>query len=138
MSQTDGSTRYRHLFSPLTIRGRTFRNRVLSSGHAPGYPEGGRPKGRYQAYHEEKAKGGVGLSIRAITQAQSAPRRIGIGQVDVPGSVPTEAFSQFGDPVGSGRPIRPACEMLRHGSGSPNRGPFRCGPPQLRVFCADY
>ena len=58
-----GESRYRHLFSPLTIRGRTFRNRVLSTGHAPGYPEGGRPKERYQAYHEEKAKGGVGLSI---------------------------------------------------------------------------
>jgi len=62
-ANADASARYRHLFAPLTIRGRIFRNRVLSSGHAPGYPEGGRPKGRYQAYHEEKAKGGLGLTI---------------------------------------------------------------------------
>ena len=55
--------RYPHLLSPLTIRHRTFRNRTLSTGHAPGYAEGGLPGERYQAYHEEKVKGGLGLTI---------------------------------------------------------------------------
>jgi 2,4-dienoyl-CoA reductase-like NADH-dependent reductase (Old Yellow Enzyme family) len=51
------------LFSPLTIRGRTIRNRLLSTSHAPGYAENGLPGERYQAYHEEKAKGGIGLTM---------------------------------------------------------------------------
>ena len=54
---------YDSLFTPITLRGRTFRNRVFSSAHAPGYAEGGQPGERYQAYHEEKAKGGIGLTI---------------------------------------------------------------------------
>ncbi len=54
---------YDRLLSPLTLRGRTLRNRVLSSAHAPGYAENGQPGERYQAYHEEKARGGVGLTI---------------------------------------------------------------------------
>ena len=54
---------YRHLLSPITIKGRTFRNRVFSASHAPGYAEGGMPGECYQAYHEAKARGGVGLSM---------------------------------------------------------------------------
>ena len=54
---------YESLFAPITFRGRTFRNRVFSSAHAPGYAESGEPRERYQAYHEEKAKGGIGLTI---------------------------------------------------------------------------
>lgn len=56
-------TAYRHLLSPITIKGRTFRNRVFSSSHAPGYAEAGLPGERYQAYHEEKARGGIGLTM---------------------------------------------------------------------------
>ena len=52
---------YRALFEPLTIRGKTFRNRVFSSGHVPGYTPEGYPNERYIAYNREKAKGGIGL-----------------------------------------------------------------------------
>ncbi len=51
------------LLAPLTIKGLTIRNRVLSTAHACGYGEDGHPRERYQLYHEEKAKGGVGLTI---------------------------------------------------------------------------
>jgi 2,4-dienoyl-CoA reductase-like NADH-dependent reductase (Old Yellow Enzyme family) len=51
------------LLEPITIRGTTIRNRTLSTGHAPGYGLGGMPAERYQLYHEEKAKGGIGLTI---------------------------------------------------------------------------
>ncbi len=54
---------YDRLLSPFTLRGRAIRNRVLSSAHAPGYAENGQPGERYQAYHEEKARGGVGMTI---------------------------------------------------------------------------
>ena len=45
------------LLEPLVLRGRTLRNRIVSTAHAPGYAEGGMPLDRYQAYHEEKARG---------------------------------------------------------------------------------
>ncbi len=55
--------RYGALLQPFTIKGVTFKNRVMSTGHAPGYGKDGKPQERYQLYHEEKAKGGIGLSI---------------------------------------------------------------------------
>jgi 2,4-dienoyl-CoA reductase-like NADH-dependent reductase (Old Yellow Enzyme family)/thioredoxin reductase len=50
------------LFQPLTIRNCTIRNRVMSTSHAPSYGKDGMPQQRYQLYHEEKAKGGIGLT----------------------------------------------------------------------------
>jgi dimethylglycine catabolism A len=51
------------LLKPLRIKGLTIRNRVMSTSHAPGYGVDGKPKERYQLYHEEKAKGGIGLTM---------------------------------------------------------------------------
>ncbi|QYX57176.1 NADH:flavin oxidoreductase [Roseovarius sp. SCSIO 43702] len=41
----------------------TLRNRIVSTAHAPSYVEGGHPRERYRLYHEEKAKGGIGLTL---------------------------------------------------------------------------
>jgi mycofactocin system FadH/OYE family oxidoreductase 2 len=54
---------FRHLFTPITIGNVTLRNRIYSSGHIPGFAEHGLPTERYRRYQEEKAKGGVGLTI---------------------------------------------------------------------------
>ena len=51
------------LLTPFSIRGVTFRNRIMSTSHACGLEEDGMPADRYQAYHEEKAKGGIGLTM---------------------------------------------------------------------------
>ena len=51
------------VLEPLTIKKLTLRNRVVSTSHAPGYAENGRPKARYQLYHEEKARGGIGMTM---------------------------------------------------------------------------
>lgn len=51
------------LLKPLTIKNLTIRNRVMSTSHAPGYGKDGKPQERYQLYHEEKAKGGIGLTM---------------------------------------------------------------------------
>ncbi|MBL8590006.1 MAG: NADH:flavin oxidoreductase [Methylobacteriaceae bacterium] len=51
------------LLQPLTIKGVTFRNRVMSTSHACGLESDGMPTERYQRYHEEKAKGGIGLTM---------------------------------------------------------------------------
>ena len=52
------------LLQPLTIKNVTFRNRVMSTSHACGLEEeGGMPAERYQRYHVEKARGGLGLTM---------------------------------------------------------------------------
>ena len=52
------------LLAPLSIRGIKFRNRVMSTSHACGLEDhNAMPGERYQRYHEEKAKGGIGLTM---------------------------------------------------------------------------
>ena len=51
------------LLQPFQLKHLTLRNRIMSTAHAPGYVEDGHPKERYRLYHEEKAKGGIGLTI---------------------------------------------------------------------------
>jgi hypothetical protein len=54
---------YSALLSPFRLRHLALKNRVFSAAHAPGYVEGGVPGLRYQLYHEEKAKGGLALTM---------------------------------------------------------------------------
>lgn len=51
------------LLQPFDVRQVTLRNRVVSTSHEPSYTEDGMPKRRYRLYHEEKAKGGIGLTM---------------------------------------------------------------------------
>jgi N-methyl-L-proline demethylase len=51
------------LLQPFELKNLTLRNRVVSTSHEPSYTEDGMPKRRYRLYHEEKAKGGVGLTM---------------------------------------------------------------------------
>ncbi len=51
------------LLQPLSIRRLTLKNRVMSTAHASGMDDGNMPALRYQRYHEEKAKGGLALTM---------------------------------------------------------------------------
>lgn len=51
------------LLRPLTIGHVQFRNRIMSTSYASGLEVGGMPEEAYQRYHEEKARGGIGLSM---------------------------------------------------------------------------
>src|SRR6266487_5094136 len=51
------------LLTPFSIKHLTLRNRIASTSHEPAYAEQGMPLERYQAYHEEKARGGIGLTM---------------------------------------------------------------------------
>ena len=52
-----------HLFSPLTLRGVTLRNRIVSTAHGTYMASGGLANDRIGAYHEARARGGAGLII---------------------------------------------------------------------------
>ena len=51
------------LLQPLKLKKLVLRNRIMSTSHACGLEKDGFPQEAYQAYHEEKARGGIGLSM---------------------------------------------------------------------------
>ena len=51
------------LFSPLSLRGVTLRNRIVSTAHGTYMASGGLANDRIGAYHEARARGGAGLII---------------------------------------------------------------------------
>ena len=51
------------LLQPLMIRNLKLKNRVMSTSHASGMDDLNMPDLRYQRYHEEKAKGGLALTM---------------------------------------------------------------------------
>jgi 2,4-dienoyl-CoA reductase-like NADH-dependent reductase (Old Yellow Enzyme family)/thioredoxin reductase len=53
------------LLQPYTLKHLTLKNRLMISSHEPAYPEDGMPKERYRAYHAERARGGVALTMTA-------------------------------------------------------------------------
>ncbi|MBP6850990.1 MAG: NADH:flavin oxidoreductase [Rhodoferax sp.] len=53
------------LLQPLQLRHLRLRNRIMTTSHEPAYPEDGMPKARYRAYHAERAKAGVALTMTA-------------------------------------------------------------------------
>ncbi|MGW6659517.1 oxidoreductase [Rhodococcus sp. NPDC055024] len=64
------------MLEPFDIRNIRLRNRVVSTSHEPAYSEGGLPLSRYRAYHVEKAKGGIGMTMiggGAIVAPDSPP-----------------------------------------------------------------
>ena len=53
------------LLQPYQLKHLTLRNRIMITSHEPAYPEDGMPKARYRAYHVERAKAGVALTMTA-------------------------------------------------------------------------
>jgi mycofactocin system FadH/OYE family oxidoreductase 2 len=58
---------FHYLFEPITIGTAKLRNRIVSTAHSTRFAEDGMVGDRFCAYHEVRAKGGVGL---IITEAQ--------------------------------------------------------------------
>ncbi|HEY3128739.1 MAG TPA: FAD-dependent oxidoreductase [Acidobacteriota bacterium] len=54
---------FEYLFSPIQIRSKTVKNRIVSTAHVTVFTENGMPAERERRYYVEKAKGGAGLLI---------------------------------------------------------------------------
>jgi 2,4-dienoyl-CoA reductase-like NADH-dependent reductase (Old Yellow Enzyme family) len=59
------------LLQPFQLKHLTLRNRIMTTSHEPAYPQDGMPKERYAAYHAERAKAGVALTMTAGSAAVS-------------------------------------------------------------------
>ncbi|MHC8350243.1 oxidoreductase [Pseudomonas sp. RT4P38] len=59
------------LLQPYQLKYLTLRNRIMTTAHEPAYPVDGMPKDLYRAYHVERAKAGVALTMTAGSAAVS-------------------------------------------------------------------
>src|SRR3954454_14732308 len=71
------------LLQPLRLKGLTLKNRVMSTAHAPAYVKDGLPQERYQLYHEEKAKGGLALTMFGGSSTVAPESPSAFGQIDI-------------------------------------------------------
>lgn len=71
------------LLQPFRLKGLTLRNRVVSTSHASMLDEGGLPLERYQLYHEDKARGGLAMTMMGGSAMTSPDSSWGGGQLDL-------------------------------------------------------
>lgn len=131
------------LLQPFELKGLTLRNRILSTSHAPGYAEDGKPKQRYQLYHEEKVKGGLALTMFGGSSniAPDSASVFGSGQIYVGDDSVVPYFQAFADRIHRhGGALM--CQITHMGrrtvwnadSWMPTIAPSRVREPQHRSF----
>ncbi len=69
------------LLQPFTLKHLTLRNRLMTTAHEPAYSEDGMPKKRYRLYHQERAKGGIALTMTAGSAVVSADSPAAFGNL---------------------------------------------------------
>lgn len=69
------------LFTPYKLGSLHLRNRLMTSSHEPNYAENGIPGERYIRYHEERARGGIGLTMTAGSAVVSSDSPAAFGNL---------------------------------------------------------
>ena len=81
------------LLQPFQLKHLTLRNRIMTTSHEPAYPQDGMPKERYAAYHAERAKAGVALTMTAGSAAVSRDSPRQFSTISLP--IKTKLFPGF-------------------------------------------
>ena len=71
---TAGTNRFEHLFTPLVIGSTTVKNRIFSSGHDTVLAHEGHVTDALVAYHEARARGGVGHIVTQVAGVHETAR----------------------------------------------------------------
>ncbi|MDC0948518.1 NADH:flavin oxidoreductase [Gammaproteobacteria bacterium] len=87
------------LLQPFQLRHLTIRNRIVSTAHEPAYGESGLPGPRYVAYHREKARGGVGMTMTAGSMGVSRDSPASFGNLDASSDAIIEPLRALVDAV---------------------------------------
>ncbi|MDA0675495.1 MAG: NADH:flavin oxidoreductase [Proteobacteria bacterium] len=132
---------YEALIQPFKLRNLTLRNRITSTAHAPGYGECSLPTERYRLYHEEKAKGGIGLTMIGGSTAVSPDAVAPFGQLTMAEDRPIPHVKALTDAVHA-HGAACFCQISHPGrrgrwdlgSWLPATGPSRVREPQHRSF----
>lgn len=90
---------YDALLKPFTLKHLTLRNRIISTAHAPAYAEDAMPGERYQLYHEEKAKGGLAMTMFGGSSVVSAECPATFGQLNVGEDRVVPYFQEFAERI---------------------------------------
>lgn len=90
-----GNTGLDPLLQPLRIGGLNLRNRIMSTSHETALDDGGFPLEAYQRYHEEKARGGLALTMFGGSSRVSADTSWGGTQLDMTSDAIIPVFEQF-------------------------------------------
>jgi hypothetical protein len=87
------------LLAPFRLKHLLLKNRVMSTSHAISYQDDGKPKQRYQLYHEEKAKGGIALTMFGGASNIAPDSASLFGQLDVSNDDIIPYFQEFADRI---------------------------------------
>ena len=87
------------LLQPFQIKHLTLKNRIISTSHEPSYAEDALPKLRYQLYHEEKAKGGIGLTMFGGSSNVALDSPAAFGQIYVGNDDVIPYFQQMAERI---------------------------------------
>ncbi|WP_315860661.1 NADH:flavin oxidoreductase [Rhizobium leguminosarum] len=71
------------LLQPFRLKHLVLKNRIVSTSHASMLDAGGMPLERYQRYHEEKARGGLAMTMIGGSAMTSPDSSWGGGQLDL-------------------------------------------------------
>jgi 2,4-dienoyl-CoA reductase-like NADH-dependent reductase (Old Yellow Enzyme family) len=115
------------LLQPFRIKTLVLRNRIMSTSHASTLDDGGIPKDRYQRYHEEKAKGGIALTMFGGSSMVSKDSSRGGGQIDLADDAIIPWLRQFSERIhGHGAAIM--CQISHLGRRAMRPGGTGCRP----------
>ncbi len=132
------------LFLPFELNGLQLKNRIMSTSHAIAYQQEGKPQARYQAYHEEKAKGGLALTMFGGSSNIDLDSASVFGQLYLGNDDIIEHLQQFSDRIHAHQTAL-MCQITHLGRRSSDRGdwwlptigPSRSREPLHRAFCKE-
>ena len=87
------------LLQPFQLRHLTLKNRIMSTSHTMLYAVDGAPRQRYQLYHEEKARGGLALTMFGGSSAVTQDSATASGVINLTGDSVIPHFQQFAERI---------------------------------------
>ena len=87
------------LLQAFSLRHLTLKNRIMSTSHTMLYSVDGAPQQRYQLYHEEKAKGGIALTMFGGSSAVTQDSATATGVVNLTSDSVIPHFQEFAERI---------------------------------------
>ncbi len=87
------------LLQPYQLRHLTLKNRIMSTSHTMLYAVDGAPQQRYQLYHEEKARGGIALTMFGGSSSVTADSATASGVVNLTSDSVIPHFQEFAERI---------------------------------------
>ena len=87
------------LLQPFSIHHLTLKNRIMSTSHTMLYAVDGAPQQRYQLYHEEKARGGIALTMFGGSSSVTQDSATATGVVNLGNDSVIPHFLEFAERI---------------------------------------